>query len=280
MIAGLSRGRDRSSFALTSPDEDPAGEMHLTYRIYDIESIARYTERLLVPLLQELEGLGQGCLRARLQLTLDNGRREALLLATDRPTAYPTRFLRQLRRGLSQTTLRAGVVSLKIMIPEVTVLPAEQLVFTGGGSPGGKRERGRAEDKLSRDNRFRTVALRPAFLPERSYKLLPFRIRKSQKSEKAAAPAVFDTLGSVGGLRLLKVPRAVEIATRNGRPQAIGRSHRAGIRASLGPWRVSGGWWQESFDRLYYRFETEGNGRYLCFFDRLRKAWYLQGVFD
>jgi protein ImuB len=82
-------------------------------------------------------------------------------------------------------------------------------------------------------------------------------------------------------LRLWPEPRGVDVRIENGRLGAIlTDSGWRSIRASQGPERLSGDWWEDEFRREYYRVGTEAGELLWVFYDPRRKGWFWHGWWD
>ena len=49
------------------------------------------------------------------------------------------------------------------------------------------------------------------------------------------------------------------------------------VTRMLGPYVVSGGWWNQSRHREYHFAETQKGELLWVFYDRMQRRWYLQG---
>ena len=89
-------------------------------------------------------------------------------------------------------------------------------------------------------------------------------------------------LNLIDGLRVLPHPYQIQVITIDERMATIttGQNRPHTVTRTDGPWRLSGHWWNGSYDRLYYEVETDDRRMYLMFFDRARSSWYMQGMFD
>lgn len=285
-LSHLSRGDDRQQFVRICPGMDLSNKMHLTYRIYNTAAIVNHSSKLLTPLLTHLKHSGQGCSRLELTLSLDNLHEEIVVASTEKPTLSLKKLTRQLHSQLEHLQLTSGVTDLAVLIPQnaTAPLPSRQLGFDHRH----KHRKGGSLEKntvLPGRNLY-TVTLSPALLPEQNYCLSPIddtQRTTSGSSDNISTPATVAYCNhSIGGLRLFPAPIKAEAIIRNGRLSAIRHGH--GIIQKVdqwfGPWRLSGGWWQSGFDRLYYELHTDDQRQYLFFFDRTCSQWFLQGVFD
>jgi DNA polymerase-4 len=315
-LSQLSHGRDTDRLLREWPENALSNEMSLTYRIYNAAVIVRHAEKLLRPLFEKLSQSGLGCHRLEITLTIEDRSHESIVLSVSKPTLSISKITRQLQQHLEKTKLSAGVMGLKVDVPQhgVAVLPSQQ--GTLDNTPSSPTKRNNAEqDKILKDHRMCQVSFNAALLPEQSFELAPVadegkrsrshpkgwgtsrgkasslsgtsrsHIRKQpSKCDWTAStnrPSGENTLYVCEGLRLLPTPLAADIITEHGHPSLVtaGHAHQP-IDHHVGPWQLSGGWWDSDFDRLYYQMQMPGQRRYLCFYDRLRSQWYLHGIFD
>jgi protein ImuB len=76
---------------------------------------------------------------------------------------------------------------------------------------------------------------------------------------------------------MVRPPRKIQVALEGDRPARLGGDGPRGrVRRLAGPWRVSGGWWEEPFARDYFDVEL-GEGRVYRIF-RESECWYLSGA--
>lgn len=288
-LSHLSRGDDRQQFVRIRPGMDLSNKMHLTYRIYNTTAIINHTSKLLAPLLTHLKHSGQGCSRLELTLSLDNHHEETVVVSTEKPTISLKKLTRQLHAQLERLQLTSGVTDLVVLIPQNATVPlhSRQLGFD-------HQHQHRQDSSLKKhavlpSRNMYTVTLSPALLPEHNYYLSPIDDTRGAKRSGTIFLDNISTLTtvaycnhSISGLRLFPTPIEAKTIIRNGRLSAVtyGRGIIQKVDQWFGPWRLSGGWWQSGFDRLYYELHTDDRRQYLFFFDRTCSQWFLQGIFD
>lgn len=282
-LADYCRGKDNSRLVRNWPKEGLFNEVFLTYRILRSDTILKHFERLIAPLLHRLAELGLGCTRIILTLTHEDKSRTTLTPSVQNPTLAAARFGRQLIHQLQDNPVRDAVMGLRIDIEQgaVALLPSRQVSL--GQDTGKGRHDKRNDPELNRflkDHQIRRINLNSAFLPEQSFEL-PMAPGK-QKYSLTPDESVFSTpLYPTHGLRLLPRPVAVQIEFEDGCPNSFKiRRGKYRVNHHDGPWRLSGEWWQNDFDRQYYQLQTDDQRRFLFFFDSLNDRWFLQGVFD
>ena len=124
-----------------------------------------------------------------------------------------------------------------------------------------------------------------ALIPEKNFSLLPLKDGGRTKKQKGNSP--HDTwphpysMHPPAGLRLYQPAHKANVTLQNGRLALLKhKKYIANIVRQQGPWEISGQWWSDAFDRLYFQIQTEDNRFYLLYFDRASSDWYLQGSFD
>lgn len=276
------RGKDNSRLVRNWPKEGLFNEVFLTYRISRSNAILKHFERLVAPLLHRLAELGLGCTRIRLTLTHEDKSSVTLAPSVQKPTLAVARFGRQLMHLLQDNPVRDAVMGLRVDIEQeaVALLPTRQVSLdqAAGETRRGKRPNPEL-DRFLNDHQIRKINLNSAFLPEQSFEL---PMAPDKKHSSASDEGAFDKpLYPIDGLRLLPRPVAVQLDFEDGCPRSF-RTRRGYYRVDRhdGPWRLSGGWWQDNFDRQYYQLRTDDRRRFLFFFDSLTDRWFLQGVFD
>lgn len=83
-------------------------------------------------------------------------------------------------------------------------------------------------------------------------------------------------------LRLLETPEAVNVECTGAIPVALWRQgQRITLTRAIGPERLSGDWWKDSYHRDYWRCRGEDQGELLLLLDHATTAeWYVQGWYD
>jgi protein ImuB len=83
-------------------------------------------------------------------------------------------------------------------------------------------------------------------------------------------------------LRLCAPPLPVAVrCNADGRPTWVQSAWAWGTLARVeGPERLGGEWWNDRYERDYYRIDWPGGERAWIFHDLLREAWFLHGLFD
>lgn len=119
-----------------------------------------------------------------------------------------------------------------------------------------------------------SFVLREGHLPEAQFLSTPQQSGKF--SGQFGSPPVSGSFGQQKVRRLFSKPKRLH---EQGGPRQF---RVAGDRVVqlLGPYRVSGGWWNQHVERDYYYGQTERGALLWLYQDRVREAWFWQGLVD
>jgi nucleotidyltransferase/DNA polymerase involved in DNA repair len=313
LLANRSHGHDKQFFVPITPTDDLTERVVLDFPIRDKAAIIAHIEQLLKRLFQRFKsGTSQnkltvsgampaavsavGCDCVEVKLLLENNKtvpqgkpavqeKPAVLEVSgqvERPVASAGIFIRQLNVQMERLRLSSGVIEIILSIPRLSALVPEQITFDKSGGAGANKA-----GYAGVGGRFYVPRLKATFLPEHTFSLVDMiSTTMSNKRSRAASDATWChpyALHQIAGLRLLSPPKEIKVTTDGARPRRIYAGRRKGYRSisqQFGPWYLSGGWWNGSFDRQYYEVVTEQQQMYLLFYDRLSSRWFVQGMFD
>ncbi|MBU1319640.1 MAG: hypothetical protein KKG33_11785 [candidate division Zixibacteria bacterium] len=279
-----SKGDDLDLFSPENLTESLSKTTSLTYTIYKSDTIVRHIEKLMDDLFVKLKNAGHAVSAMQINLVLDDRSDKSFDVTADRPTTNLTRFLRLIRFELEKLKLSGGIIEISATIPQTYQESSEQLELPERMSAG-------RNNILSRNNLinvpdFKKLCLpelNDSFLPDRNFSLFPasFPTRKTKRATQRSDWRHPYSMHLISGLRLLQPPTETEVITEKGLPKAvvIGNATRK-IKSRKGPWQISGGWWQENFDRLYYEIEIADSKLFLLFYNRISSRWFIHGIFD
>ena len=279
--ARLARGVDPRPLVPFAPETFPHERWDLDGEVgvlTSAEPVLFAAKRLADRVAARLAGRGLGASRLRLTLFLDPRGEERVDLPLARPGADAGLWLAPLRERLAGLRLPAPVCALDLAVVEAAEVPAEQLAV------GDRPEVARALDvALSRlTARLGERALFAAesadrHRPETAYRTAPFRRGGAGRRAGGTAPE-----GPPGRpTRLLDPPRPVVALGEGGRLTSLRVDGTARAVVSLaGPERLAGEWWNEPFDRDYYRARLEGLGEAWIYRDGRDGRLWLHGLFD
>lgn len=108
------------------------------------------------------------------------------------------------------------------------------------------------------------------------------RPRKHQPAHSRPATALHSPCVA---LRLFRPPVRIGVELSSGRPMSLSSRKLSGkVVTAAGPWRQSGGWWEdEKWEREEWDVELrrgKTTALYSVYYDVARKEWYLEGEYD
>lgn len=282
----LARGEDVAPFVPMGPEEVFEQVMELEWPIEGTEPLSFVLARLLEPLSQQLERRDRAAasVRVRLKLVSREWHERTLSLPTPMRDAKALRTLMLLDldanppgAGIDRVEVRleptpARVLQFSLLAkPLPSPVQISTLLARLGALMGDDRCGAPAEVDSWEPG---ACGMRP-FVPVERPALLP-----SGASDVEAR--------AVTAVRRFRVPVPARVRVERGVPVRVVTDRRgwAGgtVEASAGPWRTSGGWWQESgkgrWDRDEWDVTLADGVTYRAFRDRLGEAWYLEGVVD
>jgi hypothetical protein len=296
----LSRADDeRRLFRAPGVDRPQATLDFVDYVVTDPEQLAFMANRLLGGVCDSLQSRGAHARRIELVLPLANGETWRKVLRPSRPTASRTVWLRLVRRVLERLTVPDAVSGIEIQVLDAEPASAIQ----GDLFDPGFATAAAVDAALSRLIEVQgPVVVRPEttahpLAEERTlfsaldaeavaeWSGLPRRVVGSVSSETGGSDAVSARPAGVGlTLQLLPEVRPIEVESIDRRDHRIPVRYRDGewrqFLTITGPERVSGGQWEETFAREYFR-GVGADGRLVWIYrDARSDRWYLQGWWD
>ncbi len=195
-----------------------------------------------------------------------------------KPVARVAPLFERCRAMLDQWTLTAPVSAVTVTVTATAPLGAEQgdLLAAAWRDPAAADaafERLRAT--LGAGSVVRPVA-RDEYRPEKSGAWVDVTDDRRQTADSG-----WDGGGQTAvSSRLLDNPEQVDIDAPRGTPRILWwRGRRVVITRSLGPERLSGDWWKDSYAREYWRCESDELARDFLLY-RDGTGWRLQGWYD
>ena len=282
----LSRGIDPRPLVPFAPETFPHERWDLEGEVGVLESaepVLFAAKRLADRVAARLAGRGLGASRLRLTLFLDPRGEERVDLPLARPGADAALWLAPLRERLAGLRLPAPVCSLDLAVVEAAEVPAEQLAV--GDRPEVARALEVALSRLTARLGERSLLAAEAadrHRPEAAYRATPFRRGGAGRGAGAGQGTGAGPPEPSGRpTRLLDPPRPAVALGEGGRLTAlrVDGTLRA-VLALTGPERLAGEWWNEPFDRDYYRVRLEGLGEAWIYRDGRDGRLWLHGLFD
>ena len=294
----LARAEDeRRLFAPVPPVEPHASLDFIDYVVTDPERLLFTANALLGGVCDQLAERGAHARRMRLTLALGNGSAWERELKPARPTASRATWLRLVRALLERLTVADAVsgVALRVQASEAASAVQGDL-FDAGFATASAVEA--AVARLLEEQG--AVVVRPSVsahpLIEERVRMEPLTLREATSSPVAAAVVRERVPGdSAGGgpttpdgaaltLQLLPQPKPILVETVQRRDHEIPVRYRDGqwhaLVSAAGPDRVSGGQWDRSYAREYFRAVTAAGTLVWLFRDACRDRWYLHGWWD
>ncbi len=269
----LARGEDDRPLVPALPPEDFALNLDLDWPVDGLEPLAFVLLRLLEPLCAHLHARGRAAAALSLELRLVDGGRHVRRLAPAAPSVDARTWRTLLRLDLEAHPPRDAIQALEI----------------------------RAEPTLARRVQFSLLdPAQPA--PEKLAETLG-RLADFTRAGRGGSPRLLDThrpgafaMGSFDpaaprrrgtegcrphvALRLYRPPLRAEVVLRHGTPAFVSA---AGVRGAVGdcagPWRASGDWWDEAWNREEWDIELP-TGVFRLYRDRLAGGWFVEGELD
>lgn len=262
-----SRGENCDPFLPVPKLERFREDEDLEYPLECSGPLLDWLEHLLARLLTRLAERGLAARRLHLVLGLYPHGQEPRCLEAAAPSVS-VRLWRELAAlALEQAPPSAPVTALRIEAEVESPRPRQgELLGPAGPAPSRLDETLARLGVLCGAERVGSPRLRDGWLPG-EYDLFPF----GSGGGGALPPA------SNGALRAVRPPREIQVSLEGERPARLcGEWPRGRVQRLAGPWRVSGGWWEEAFARDYYDVELGEGKVYRIFHERMR--WFLSGA--
>jgi protein ImuB len=290
----LARAEDeRRLFVPVPPAQPNASVDFIDYVVTDPERLIFTANALLGGLCEQMRERGAHARRIRLRLPLANGEQWERTLRTARPTADRTAWLRLARLQLEKLTVPDAVSGVGVAVEATEAAAALQGdLFDIGFATSAAVETAVArlvEDHgdivqqpapgehplVEQRGEFRPLALREVLQP-------PPAVSAAAPAVPAAAPPADEAIGLT--LQLLPEPRPILVEAVQRRDHAAPVRYRDRkwhvLLEAAGPDRVSGGQWEDTYAREYFRGVTGEGSLVWLFRDAVEDRWYLHGWWD
>ncbi len=266
----MARGQDVESFP--SPVKEPHFEesQELEWALDSLESLTFILGRILEQLCVRLRNYGLAVRALHLVLRLDNRTVYERTLPVAFPTRYPKLLLSLLRLDLQSHPPNSGIVGVSLQaIPAPPRFIQYSLLEPSLPNPEKVSHTLGRLTALHGKSNIGSPVLRDTHRPDAIEMEARFacrekeRKRERERKKRAAATAQLS-------LRRFRPPRPTHI-----------RSHQ--IVTSAGPWRSSGDWWtgtNHEWARDEWDVELLDGSICRIYWDRCKRAWFLEGIYD
>jgi protein ImuB len=253
----------------------------IDYVVSDPERLLFTANALIARLCDGLLERGLHARALHVTLTLGNGGRWQRTLRAARPTASRSAWLRLVRSLLEQLTVPDAIAGVAVEVTATEVASAVQGdLFDAGFATASAVEA--AVARLL--EMVGGVVVEPVAnahpLAEQRTLLQPVAL--AAVAERRASTAPVRAAGLT--LQLLREPRAIDVETVRRRDHEVPvRYHDGAWRRLLntaGPDRLSGGQWDRSYAREYFRAVSEEGLLVWLFRDAVHDRWFLHGWWD
>ena len=255
------------------PAEPAWQRMHLDHPETNVTRLIYVIERLLQPLLETLAGRGQALCEVRVGFRFERTGDHIEKIRPAAATLDAAQLLELIRLRLEAARKLPDGVTEVVLIGRGTKARREQLRLFARQP---KRDRAAADRALARiraelgDAAVTRARLREGHLPEGSFAWDPL------DSVPAPAPRKTETSRLVRRVYTRPVPLPSRPRQEPDGWMLRGLEQGPVVRA-LGPYIVSGGWWNRPVHREY-RFAESQTGELLwVYYDRPRRKWFLHG---
>jgi protein ImuB len=253
--------------------------------LVELEGFLFIARRLLERLTARLEACRLACKTLELTLSLDPQGHDSRSLSLAAPTRDIKTFLALVRLTLSDRPPPAPVTGLRFTAQPEKIRPSQLALFGPSAL---------APEKLSATLSKLFVALGPDRLgsPAPVHRHCPetFSVREyapppppewEEAPRSAPRPALT-------GVRVLRPALALNVVLEQCRPVSLSSLGNSGqpeirgrVRAASGPWLLEDAWWTDAPARRdYWDVELTDGALYRIFYDRGRKAWFGDGIYD
>ncbi|HPA17400.1 MAG TPA: DNA polymerase Y family protein [Verrucomicrobiae bacterium] len=273
-------GRSCRPLRLVRPREEFFENSELEFELAELEPLQFRLRRMLEQVVRRLEASHRAVGGLRLELGFSDGACHRANLQPPEPTLNEAALFGLLQNHLERLRAPAGVVAVRLFAE-----PARAAATQGDIFETGLRDPCRFFETVNRimgwigPKRIGYAVLRESHRPDDFVMEPP----GSPQVGAVVGDGPPDAAESAAGLTLrrFRPPRPAEVRVQHGRPifvraGSIGAGH---VRASRGPWTLSGDWWDRgAWEREEWDVEIDGWGLVRIF--RESDSWFIDGVYD
>lgn len=283
-LSRLARGADSHLLDIFIAPEEISFRIISELAGQSIDQLIREVERVLENCFETKKISMLGCRQVDTILIYDKCKARKYSVRLCQPTLIPGRFVKQLRMNLEKRPVTSPVTEIIVKVSEFERIIGTQLRFESLEplSPQNSIETSNQPHDPMKE--FPYCRLESSLIPDHQHVVKidkPTPDYMALPESSIAHRRVHYSLYPPAGLRLVRPPQKIMLTSQDGKLDLILFSNCfKTITGYKGPWRISGNWWEECYDRLYYEITTDEFCRYLFFYDSLSSDWYLQGIFD
>jgi len=253
--------------------EELAARRELEPPVFSTTHLLFTIKSMLPELLEALASQGRALASLHLTLNLDHAEPVELSIHPASPTLVEMQLIDLVRLKLESTQLAAGVEELRARA-DGAVATREQL---GLFADRPRRDYAAANRALARvraelgEQSVVRARLKEGHLPEAQFSWEPLIELQPACPRRTPEPFLIR--------RFHKRPVALTPPSRNLRNDSWNLSNpRIGsVVRSVGPYVLSGGWWQAEVSRAYHFVETQRGDLLWIYLDKRRRRWFLRG---
>jgi hypothetical protein len=270
---------DRRLFRPVPPQEPHASIDFIDYVVTDPERLLFTANALLATVCDAMVERGSHARRLLITLPLADGTQWQRELRPARATADRTVWLRLLRSLLERLTVSDSVAGMHLEVRASEAAAAVQ----GDLFDSGFATASAVEEAVTRMmEQHEDVVVRPV---ESEHPLVETRVTYEPLNlSSITRSAVAETRADAMTLQLLQQARPILVETVRRRDHEVPVRYRDhdwhGLLHAAGPDRLSGGQWDQSYAREYYRAVTTEGTLVWIYRDACKDKWYLHGWWD
>jgi len=272
----LARGALFAPLRAQAPPDPVAASVHLDDAEGDLDRLMALVEMHLHALLARLAERGEVLATLALRLTFEGADPAAECLRPARPTLDVAQIvdLIRLRLGsvLAARAAARGVTDVELSLAGAPAAHTQGELFAER-SPRDLEAVARAFARLRAemgDGAVVCARLRDAHLPEARFEWERVARIEAPRAREVRLPPLVRRIYA----------RPVPFAPMRGRDAGRGLDAHfddGSVSETMGPYVVSGGWWQREVQREYYYVRTAGGRSLWMYYDRPRACWYVHG---
>lgn len=272
----IARAEEIGPLPLYEPPTDFEERKELEWTLDSLEPLSFLASGMLEKLCQRLRSQGLAAQSLYVRLGLEDGSCLQKTIQLAFPLHSSKVLLSLLRLDLQSRPLRSGIRTVSLSVQPTRARTLQYSLLQASQPDPAKLSRTLARlTALVGEGRLGRPEPLDTHRPD-SVRLQPLRL-EAEKKRKRRRPSLLPRNADISpatrlALRLLRPPRPIRLS-------------RQDVRASAGPWRSSGDWWQgtaqeSGWGRDEWDLELENGLLCRVFWDEREKGWFLEGVYD